>query len=171
MPLFSILMHLLPCEFMNIDFFSVIFWNICIIYSLLTQPLQYRDTLNAIMTIGYNRVSVYAGKPANIIRVILVISFFTFFVFQLALTIVCVVIESQWSYLVDENYPSIFVFSLFISLTPLCFDIFLSTPCITYGLSERYSCVAVLAYCYVSYMCKLKISWWLVMLKHQKKVL
>lgn len=34
-----------------------------------------RETLNAIMTIGHSRVPVYAGKPTNIIGLILVISF------------------------------------------------------------------------------------------------
>lgn len=35
----------------------------------------YRETLNAIMTMGHSRVPVYAGNSTNIIGLILVISF------------------------------------------------------------------------------------------------
>ena len=42
--------------------------------TLFSISLSYRETLNAIMTMGHSRVPVYCGKPTNIVGIILVIS-------------------------------------------------------------------------------------------------
>lgn len=70
-----ILMQLLICGFVDSSSFSNPFNAFVLPLDVsLTLFMHYRETLNAIMTIGHSRVPVYAGNPTNIIGLILVIS-------------------------------------------------------------------------------------------------
>lgn len=66
-------MQLLICGFLDSCAF---FLNIlCVVRMSNSLSLQFRDTLNAIMTMGHSRVPVYSGNPTNIIGLVLVILF------------------------------------------------------------------------------------------------
>lgn len=67
-------MQLLICGFVDFSSFAMPFNAFVLPFDVfLTLSMHYRETLNAIMTIGLSRVPVYAGNPANIIGLILVI--------------------------------------------------------------------------------------------------
>lgn len=56
-------------------FLNILFSILCVLRTSNSLSLQFRDTLNAIMTMGHSRVPVYSRNPTNIIGLILVILF------------------------------------------------------------------------------------------------